>query len=63
MSDEILKKLNSIEMLLIQLNDKIDNFLEFKELTESEKTELNAIKQEIKEGKTKLEGREYNGNK
>ena len=51
MSDEILKKLNSIEMLLIQLNDKIDNFLEFKELTESEKTELNAIKQEIKEGK------------
>ncbi|MGQ4915738.1 MAG: hypothetical protein ACP6IU_13490 [Candidatus Asgardarchaeia archaeon] len=51
MSEAILKKLERIEKLLLDLNSKIENFLEFEELSEEEKKEVKEIEKEIKEGK------------
>ena len=51
MSDLLLKKLNNIEKLLLEVNAKIDNFLGFEELSDKEIQELEEISQEMKDGK------------
>ena len=48
MSDILIKKIERIEALLIELNSKIDNFLGFEELTEDERKEVEEIEKEIK---------------
>ena len=48
MSDILIKKIERIEALLIELNSKIDNFLGFEELTENERKEVEEIEKEIK---------------
>lgn len=51
MSETILRKLEKIEKLLLDLNSKIENFLGFEELSKKEKEEIKRIETEIKEGK------------
>lgn len=50
MSQELLKKINHIEMLLLEINSKIDNFLGFEELSEEERKEIESIEKEIESG-------------
>jgi len=40
MSDVVLKRINDIEKILIEINAKIDNFIGYEELTEKERREL-----------------------
>lgn len=51
MSQELLEKMNHIEMLLLEINSKIDNFLGFEELNEEERKEIELIKKEMESGK------------
>jgi len=53
MFEAILKKLERIEKLLLDLNSKIENFLGFEELSDDENKEVREIEKEIKEGKYK----------
>jgi len=53
MSERILKRLDRIEKLLLELNLKIENFMGFEELSEEEKQEVEQIEKEINEGKCK----------
>ena len=53
MSEHILKKLDRIEKLLLELNSKIENFMGFEELSAEEKKEIEKIEKEIEEGKYK----------
>jgi len=53
MSERILKRLDRIEKLLLELNLKIENFMGFEELSEEEKQEVEQIEKEISEGKYK----------
>ena len=48
MTDILLKKIKHIEQLIIELNTKIDNFLDYEDLTEEEKEEVEKIRDEIK---------------
>jgi hypothetical protein len=50
MTDILLKKINNIEKMIIELNMKIDNFLGYEELTEEERKEIEEIRREIKRG-------------
>ena len=50
MENTVYKKLEDIELLLKQLNDKIDNFLGFEELSVDEKKDIAEIKSEIDNG-------------
>lgn len=47
MDDTLTRKLDSIESLLLQLHQKIDNFLGFEALNAEEKKNLEEIKQSI----------------
>jgi len=51
MSQELLEKMNRIEMLLIEIHSKIDNFLGFEELSEEEGKEIELIEKEVESGK------------
>ena len=51
MSQELLEKMNRIEMLLIEIHSKIDNFLGFEELSEEERKEIELIEKEVESGK------------
>ncbi len=50
MDRTILKKLDSIESLLILLNNKIDNFLGLEIISDEEKKEIAAIRAEVEAG-------------
>ncbi len=50
MDKTILKKLDSIESLLIQLNNKIDHFLGLEIISDEERKELAAIRAEVDAG-------------
>jgi hypothetical protein len=50
MSQELLEKVNHIEMLLLEIRSKIDNFLGFEELSQEERKEVEIIKKEIESG-------------
>ena len=50
MSDIVIEKISHIEELLVEINNKLDNFIGFEELTEEEKKEIVSIKGEIKKG-------------
>jgi hypothetical protein len=50
MSDVVLKRINDIEKILIEINAKIDNFIGYEELTEKERRELRKIRKEVKRG-------------
>jgi len=51
MSDVVLKRINDIEKILIEINAKIDNFIGYEELTEKERRELRKIREGVKRGK------------
>lgn len=50
MSQELLEKVNHIEMLLLKIRSKIDNFLGVEELSQEERKEVEIIKKEIESG-------------
>ena len=50
MSQELLEKMNHIEMLLMEIHSKIDNFLGFEELDEEERKELEITEKEVEFG-------------
>ena len=50
MSQLLLEKINHIEMLLVEINSKLDNFMGFEELSEEEKRELDNLREEVKAG-------------
>ena len=50
MSQELLEKVNHIEMLLLEIRSKIDNFLGVEELSQEERKEVEIIKKEIESG-------------
>ena len=50
MPDVLMEKLEHIERLILQLNDRIDNFLEFEDLTSDEKEDLKKIRREVQSG-------------
>lgn len=50
MSQELLEKINHIEMLLREIHSKIDNFPGFEELSEEERKELETIEKEVESG-------------
>ena len=50
MSQELLEKMNHIEMLLIEIRSKIDNFLGFEEISEEERKEIELIEKKVESG-------------
>jgi len=50
MSQELLEKISHIEMLLLEINSKIDNFLGFEELSEEERKEIELTEKEVESG-------------
>lgn len=50
MTEILLKKLDRIEKMIMEINTKIDNFLGFEELTEEEKEEVRKFREEIRGG-------------
>jgi len=46
----MMKKIDNIEKMLIEINSKIDNFLGVEELSEEEMEEVREIIKEIKKG-------------
>jgi hypothetical protein len=50
MLDVVLKRINDIEKILIEINAKIDNFIGYEELTEKERRELRKIREGVKRG-------------
>lgn len=50
MPDIVMEKLEHIEKLILQLNARIDNFLECEVLTSDEKVDLKKIRREVKSG-------------
>ena len=50
MTDTLLEKMDHIEKMLMELNAKIDNFLGYEEISDSEKKEINEIRDEVKRG-------------
>ncbi len=51
MPETVLKKMERIEELLLELNAKIDNFLGFEEISSEEREEIEALRKEVKDGK------------
>ena len=51
MPETVLKKMERIEELLLELNAKIDNFLGFEEIGKEEREEIEALRKEVKDGK------------
>ena len=47
---EVVKRLERIERLLIELNSKIDNFLGYEDLSAEEHEELRKMREEVKKG-------------
>ena len=52
MEEILLEKVEHIERMIETLNGKIDNFMGFEELTESEKEEVKALRKDVQSGKT-----------
>ena len=52
MEEILLEKVEHIEQMIETLNGKIDNFMGFEELTESEKEEVKALRKDVQSGKT-----------
>jgi hypothetical protein len=50
MSDVVLKRINDIKKILIEINAKINNFMGYEELTEKERKKLRKIREEVKRG-------------
>jgi len=50
MFQELLEKMNRIEMLLMEIHSKIDNFLGFEELREEERKEIELIEKKVESG-------------
>jgi len=50
MSQELLEKMNRIEMLLRGIHSKIDNFLGFEDLSDEERKEMDLIEKEVESG-------------
>lgn len=50
MTQTLMEKINKIELLLVEINSKIDNFLGFEEISEKEREEIKKIQEEIKKG-------------
>lgn len=50
MPDIVMDKLEHIENLILQLNARIDNFLEYENLTSDEKEDLKKIRREVRSG-------------
>ena len=50
MSQDLFEKMNHIEMLLMEIHSKIDNFLGFEELDEEERKEIEIIEKEVESG-------------
>jgi hypothetical protein len=50
MSQEISEKMDHIEMLLLEIRSKMDNFLGFEELSREERKEIDIIEKEIESG-------------
>ncbi len=50
MVQSLIKKLDSIESLLVIINGKIDNFLGFEEISGKEKEELEKLRKKINSG-------------
>ena len=50
MSQELLEKISHIEMLLLEINSKIDNFLGFEELSEEERKGIELTEKEVESG-------------
>jgi hypothetical protein len=50
MADIVMEKLEHIEKLILQLNARIDNFLEYEDLTSDEKEDLKKIRREVRSG-------------
>lgn len=46
----VMEKLEHIEKLILQLNARIDNFLEYEDLTSDEQEELKKIRREVRSG-------------
>ena len=51
MEEILLEKVEHIEQMIETLNGKIDNFMGFEELTESEKEEVKALRKDVQSGK------------
>jgi len=50
LSMTLMKKIENIEVLLLNMNSKLDNFLGFENMDEKERKELKALKKEVEEG-------------
>ena len=50
MSQELLEKISHIEMLLLEINSKIGNFLGFEELSEEGRKEIELPEKEVESG-------------
>jgi len=50
MSNFVLKRINNIKKILIEIDAKINNFIGYEELTEEERKELRKIREEVKRG-------------
>ena len=50
MSQDLLEKIGHTEMLLLEINSKIDNFLGFEKLSEEERKEIELIEREVESG-------------
>ena len=52
MSQALMKKMEDIEVLLLDINAKIDNFLGFEDLDEEEREEVADILKKVRSGET-----------
>lgn len=48
MAQALMKKIDHIEALLLEINAKLDHFLGFEELDENERKEIESIRKEVK---------------
>ena len=52
MNEDIFQKIDNQEVLIIQLNDKIDNFLGIEEISDEEINEIHGLRKGIEAGNT-----------
>ena len=50
MSQALMRKMDRIEALLVELNAKIDNFLGFEDLEDEEEREVEKLRKEVESG-------------
>ena len=50
MTQVLMEKISHIENLLMEINAKIDNFIGFEEISQSDKMEIMSIREEIASG-------------